>query len=128
MAYGMTITLFVSHDAWTSAYVGADPFLVVQSFSSTESGVPHTCFEDTILIPLASWSFYAFLVIGVPISIRFLSHNTIPNKKVPLHRLIHRKSSSTKNLYFGRRPRTKTTLAFVYSILVVAILLMGESQ
>ncbi|UZJ51148.1 hypothetical protein CBS101457_000468 [Exobasidium rhododendri] len=115
-------------------------------FASSSGGSLHTCFEDTVLVPLASWLFLlAFLgYIAYAISMRKRSSGN--NYKQAWHKLIYRKghasnaallqstdkeveeSSTQRSTTLPsqtRWPKTSTSFSILYSLLVLAALLMN---
>ncbi|EIW80712.1 hypothetical protein CONPUDRAFT_73774 [Coniophora puteana RWD-64-598 SS2] len=84
-------------------------------FASTSFGLPHTCFEDVILVPLASW---IFLII---FALSFLRRGGSGPART-LHRIRYR---SGKPGWSGRWSKTATGLSILYSFLVAATLLMN---
>lgn len=128
-------------------------FLKKQPFASITNGHLHTCFEDTVLVPLASWLFLLALVGYIAYSIASSKQNNTTNHtKEAWHKLMYRKQAvNDPNLlqtsdketeeggslqqvngpsssYANRTkwPKTKTFFSILYSLLVLATLLMSE--
>lgn len=117
------------------------------AFDSSSGGVPRTCFEDIILVPLASWIFLIGLV-GLIVFALNTMRNQSSNIKSPLHRLVYRKkdaatlhddgllekdgkvsnspSVASANTWGFKHTKLASTLSILYSLLVAATLLMSE--
>jgi len=113
------------------------------AFGSSSGGVPRTCLEDTVLVPLASWIFLIGLVGLIAFALNSMRDQSNSNKS-PLHRLIYRKKHATalnddgslekhsspsytsSNSWGSRHTGLASTLSILYSLLVIATLLMSE--
>lgn len=120
-----------------------------QAFTSSSSGTLRTCFEDVVLVPLASWIFLLALLgyVAYALSRRAASRGN----RASLHKLIHRRQQAPntallqttekeaeeavtqrgtpgtpRSAFAARWPKTMTFLSILYSLLVLATILMSE--
>lgn len=120
------------------------------NFDSSSGGTPRTCFEDVVLVPLASWIFLIGLIGLIVFGLMKLRNQSSNSTKSPLHRLVYRKkhalkhgddgllennekngqthsSSSIVTQTWGyRHTKLASSLSILYSLLVIATLLMSE--
>lgn len=95
------------------------------------NGVPTTCFNDVVLVPIASW---VFLLMLLGLAAFALVHSRRSNNgkagaKAPLHRLVYRKGREYgAGKWPGSWTKTATTFSIIYSLLVLATLLMSECE
>ncbi|PWN32715.1 uncharacterized protein FA14DRAFT_77038 [Meira miltonrushii] len=113
-------------------------------FDSSSGGVPRTCFEDIVLVPLASWIFLVGLVGLIVFGLNTM-RNQSSSVKSPLHRLVYRKKDAatlrddgllekdggnspsvvSPNTWGFRHTKLASSLSILYSLLVIATLLMN---
>lgn len=94
------------------------------------NGVPTTCFNDVVLVPIASWVFLLMLLgFAVFAVVHSRQGNSKASAKAPLHRLVYRKGREYgAGKWPGSWTKTATTFSILYSLLVLATLLMSESE
>lgn len=103
---------------------------VPQPFASSSANLPHTCFEDVILVPLASWAFFVglFAFLGL----LFRSRHSSKHGRRALHPLVYRKRDGGLLVggigpsWTARWPKTATGFSILNSLLVIATLLMSK--
>lgn len=110
-----------------------NPSFLSQKFASLSHGTPPTCFEDIILVPIATWVFLLTLIaIYVPFYISSFYKRrtaTYPIKLKTLQR--YRRPATTNEREYGfmsaaRWPKTVRFLNVLYLVLVICSLLMSK--
>ena len=84
--------------------------------SPTPYNLPTTCFNDVVLVPLASWIFYVALLVWLVAAIRKRGYGA----SVPLQRY---RQTSSRSVHLAR---TKTAGVVLHTLLIIAALLMSE--
>lgn len=92
--------------------------------------LPTSCFNDVVLVPLASWLFYLFLIgAGVVVAV-FASRSSTGSGVL---RTLTTKQQQPMRVYYPRGQKKKwaglrLTGEIIYTLLIIAAILMSESK